>query len=72
MIEFLKGLYDIMMPRYITENVAMFRDEEGNWCVLCREIDLMDDDVYECIGVSRCFNFFGFAIRPSVSLPEGF
>ena len=71
MINFLKEMYDILMPRYLTENVAMCRDENGAWFVLCRESDLTDADDYECIAVSRCFNMFGTAVNATVTFPEG-
>lgn len=68
----LQNIYDIAMPRFITERVAMSKDENDQWFVVCLESEIEHDDCYICIGTSRCFNFFGVALWPKVTLPEGY
>lgn len=74
MLEFFALLWDIVYPRFITEEVAMYRDDDGVWRILCAKVDLMPEDEgeYECIGVSRAFNFFGLGLFAKVQLPEGY
>ena len=72
MIKLIKAMYDILAPRFITEKVAMSKDENDQWFVVCLESEIEPDDCYICIGTSRCFNFFGIALRPKVTLPEGY
>jgi len=57
MKRFLMFLFDILVPRFVEERVAMYRDERNNWQILCIEDDLNEDDIYECIGVARSFVF---------------
>lgn len=68
MIEIIKEMYDIVCPRFITERVAMGIDDNGEWFVICRECELEPSEQYECIGISRCFNFFGVALGAKVTL----
>lgn len=64
---------DVLVPRWITEEVGMGHDEHG-WYVICPEKGLLPEDEAElvCIGVSRGFNLFGFMICVKVVIPEEF
>ena len=61
-------LYDMLMPRFVTEQLALtYCEEDGEYEVygqlwLCDESDDID-----AICTCKCFNFFGFALFPSYS-----
>ena len=73
MNKYVEGFLDFVTPRFITERVAVYKAEDGQWHVLCREVELRpsDEGEYDFIGEVRPFNFFGFAFGCKMSLPEG-
>lgn len=75
MLQGLKTFLDVIIPRFMEDRIAMYRDEEGNWQVLCSEADLTEEDEgeYECIGTIRILNLFGIGIpMGGAALPEDF
>jgi len=65
-IKFVVFLFDLLTPRFIVENCAFKRDENGDLYNFCREVDLMPGEAYEKILPIRSFNFFGFALFPEL------
>jgi len=59
---------DIVIPRFITENVALIGNDQQGYEVLCCENDLSPEDKYDVMGISRSFNFFGLALFPKVTV----
>ena len=60
-----KTFLDIIVPRFVTERVAVIVLDDLSYQVVCREKDLLPDDRYNFICSVRSFNLFGFAILPN-------
>lgn len=65
----LRKLFDILIPRFITEDVAV----EVAYCSHCDEAhpqpvccmaDVEPDDVFDGIMTMSCFNLFGLGLFP--------
>lgn len=63
----IKFILDIIIPRLVTERVALIYDKENEfWEVLCLKSDLRDGEYYDVIATSKCFNFFGIGLFPTI------
>ena len=63
-------LLDILIPRFITEDVAVL-EIDGEYSPICNVDDLKAYDVYDKIIMVRTFNFFGFGLFPKMIESEG-
>jgi len=61
-IQFILFLYDLLMPRFIVENVAFIENDKGVLEPFCREADLRPNEAFDVIKPVKSFNFFGFAL----------
>lgn len=62
MLEFLKFLYEFLMPHYVTEKVAYVGDPEGKFSILCCADDLTEFDLYDGLATVKAvaWLFWGF------------
>ncbi len=61
---------DILIPRFITEQVAGNYMEDGSFWPICNESDLDSNDAYDAIITVRTFNLFGFGLFPKFVDPK--
>jgi hypothetical protein len=60
-------LLDILVPRMITEKMALVRsDEPDEYEVLCPFEELEHLEAYDATWTMHYFNLFGFAVFPKV------
>ena len=64
-------LYDIFVPRFVTENVAIFYTgpDEKDFEILCIEQDLNEFDSYDAIAKVKSFVFLGHGFFGRLTLP---
>lgn len=62
----LKLLFDVLTPRFVTDEVAIRLIDEGQAEVVCLKEQLTTMDDYDEIAYCRCFNLFGVAIFPKI------
>ena len=60
---------DYFTPRFITENVAVKKTDDG-YTVICTEESLQWDSDYDFIASCRSFNFFGHSYWAKITLPD--
>jgi len=60
-------LLDVLIPRFLTEDVAIIENDDGEYIVLCVVEDLQPTDNYDKIVSISCFNLFGFALFPRIN-----
>jgi len=58
-------LLDLLIPRFITEDVAVL-EVDGEYRPICNVDDLNMYDVYDKIITVKTFNFFGFGLFPKM------
>lgn len=56
-------LLDILLPRFITEEVAL-RDDGDHLTIVCSLSDVKPGERFDAVGTIRSFNLFGLAIFP--------
>lgn len=49
----------LLLPRFVTETVAIRIYQDDSYEVLCLEEDLMDDDQYSALADYKAFTFLG-------------
>lgn len=59
----IRRLLDIIVPRFITEDVALEFDGD-HYMVVCCMADVRPGERFDGIGTMRTFNLFGVAIFP--------
>ena len=59
-------ILDTLIPRFITEDVALIYGDDGDLYPLCALSDLGDSEHCDAIGTFRSFNLFGFALFPEM------
>lgn len=60
-------ILDIIIPRFITEEVALEYDTQiDKFVPICAMVDLGPYDVVDAKVTYRSFNFFGIALFPSI------
>lgn len=64
--DFLFFLWDIFVPRFVTENCAILHLPDGP-VIVCREVDLIPEDIYDEIVEIKSFNFFGMGLFPRMT-----
>ncbi|RLJ20011.1 hypothetical protein DJ031_06790 [bacterium endosymbiont of Escarpia laminata] len=65
----MKKIIYILIPRFLTEEVAMIK-MDGEYHPVCSAKDLDEYDHYDRIVKVRAFNFFGFGLFPRVVYDE--
>ncbi|MCG7598866.1 hypothetical protein MHM84_03645 [Halomonas sp. McH1-25] len=65
----IRRLMDIMVPRFITEDVACYEGEDGiSYPAFCMaDFDHEHDEAPDAIIRMRSFNLFGFSILPRMA-----
>lgn len=63
----IRTAYDLLMPRFITEDVVVTEDEEGRNVPLCRVGQERDDDVIVGVISIRSFALLGWALFPKAA-----
>lgn len=72
LLNFLYFVYDVLMPRFVTREVAFVLCEEieggsqDEYMPLCDMEDLHEDDDVHMVGTIRSFNLFGFGLFPKL------
>ena len=65
-VGFIHYLFDMLIPRFVTEELALIYDEEDDTYDVYAALWLCDEeDVFDAIVTCRCFNFFGFGLFPT-------
>lgn len=65
MIETLTNLLDVVIPRFITEDVALeYDDERGGWDIVCSVKDIQEGEEFEAFATVKSFNLFGYGLFP--------
>jgi len=59
-------LLDLLIPRFVIEQIAFIENEAGDLEQVCREIDLLPDEQYDKIFTVKAFNFFGYGLFPKI------
>lgn len=62
--------FDMIIPRFITEKVAVIKIDEEMYIVLCAEADLQHGDEFDFIAEAKSFNFFGKSYFAKVLIPD--
>ncbi|MEN6549433.1 MAG: hypothetical protein ABFE07_25590 [Armatimonadia bacterium] len=57
-------LLDIVIPRFLTEDVCVLWDGE-TYEIVCCLADACDGEEFDGIATMRCFNLFGIGLFPS-------
>jgi hypothetical protein len=60
-IDILKNIFLLFIPRFTTKNFAIYIDDDGDWDIYCLEEYITDDDEgeYNAIGQVNYFTWFG-------------
>lgn len=60
-MDLIKNLILLFIPRFTTDNFALYIDEEGDWVIYCLEkyLDDSDDGEYNAIGSVNYFTWLG-------------
>ena len=61
-MKFLLSLIDLfflLLPRFVTDTVAVRVYSDESWEILCFEDELKDDDQYSALAVYHAFTFLG-------------
>lgn len=53
------NLFFLLIPRFVSDTVAIIVYEDDSWDVLCLEEDLTDQDKYSAIADYKAFTFLG-------------
>ncbi|AUR92477.1 hypothetical protein NVP1173O_01, partial [Vibrio phage 1.173.O._10N.261.55.A11] len=65
-------LLDILIPRFITEDVALAYGDDDMLHPICALSDIQDGEHYDEVAAFRSFNLFGVALFPKmIELKEG-
>lgn len=59
----IRQLFDIILPRFITEDVAL-HDNGDCYEIVCCMSDIQEGERFDGIVTMRTFNLFGLAIFP--------
>ncbi|AFE86193.1 hypothetical protein [Salinivibrio phage CW02] len=65
-MKLIKLLFDVLVPRFVTDEVAIRLISESQAEVVCLKEQLTDMDDYDEIAYCRCFNLFGVALYPKI------
>ncbi len=65
----LARFFDIMVPRFMTEDVAALafdcgHCDEPHYAPICSMADVMPGETFDAIIAMRSFNLFGFGLFP--------
>jgi len=61
----LARIIDIVMPRFITEEVALI-DTGDRYEPVCSMVDVQDGERFDAVATFRSFNLFGIGLRPKM------
>ncbi len=53
------NLLFLLIPRFVSDTVAILVYEDDSWEILCLEEDLTDQDKYSAIANYKAFTFLG-------------
>jgi hypothetical protein len=69
-MKFLISMILFLIPRFVTDRVALARCEHGELCVYCLESDVENEDktVIESYGTINTFTWLGFAAGGKVTI----
>lgn len=59
----IRRLLDIIVPRFITEDVALEFNGD-HYIIVCCMDDVWPGESFDAIGTMQTFNFFGFGLFP--------
>lgn len=59
----IRQLIDLIIPRFITEDVALHDNGQGYEIVCCMD-DVQPGERFDGVATMRCFNLFGSGIWP--------
>jgi hypothetical protein len=59
----IKQIFDILIPRFMTEDVALMETDEG-YEIVCAMSDIEHGEEWDGIATMKMFNMFGFAMFP--------
>lgn len=65
-MKLIKLLFDVLIPRFVTDEVAIRLISESQAEVVCLKEQLTDMDDYDEVAYCRCFNLFGVALSPKI------
>lgn len=65
MINHIKKFIDLVVPRFITEDVAFYNDGT-QWIPMFPVSELTPEDEYHAVGTIHSFNLFGYGIGGKV------
>lgn len=57
-------LLDALIPRFVTEDVALAGNEQQGYRIVCCVDDIEPDERFDGIATIKCFNLFGFGLFP--------
>lgn len=60
----IKYLLDWLVPRFVTEEVALRLNDDGNYEIVCAVSDLEDYEIPDATTTVTCFNLFGYGLFP--------
>lgn len=66
----MRKFLDIVIPRWITEKVAVMGNEKDGYEVVCCEKDLEPNEYYDFLATARSFNFFGISLFAHIEIPD--
>lgn len=65
MLETLTGILDVVIPRFITEDVALeYNDEQEGWDIVCPVKNIQEGEEFEAFATVKSFNLFGYGLFP--------
>ena len=62
----LNDLFDFIIPRFVTTNMAVIIDDEGFTRIVCAEEFLDEELEYDMIVSMRYFTFMGWGFFPKI------
>jgi hypothetical protein len=66
-MKFIVFMLDMLIPRFITEDVALIGTERYGFEILCALKYVEPDDDYNLIGRATVFNLFGLGLFPRLT-----
>ncbi len=68
MLNKIKFIFDILIPRFITEDIAVIYNETTeDIFIICALSDVRLGEYYNYIATSRGFNFFGLSLFNTIN-----
>lgn len=65
MLETLADILDVIVPRFIREDVALeYNDEQEGWDIVCSVKDIQEGEEFEAFATVKSFNLFGYGLFP--------